>query len=199
MPNYHVLGNHDFAVENSLKKDVPKKMGLPSNYYEFEIKGWRYVVLDGNDISFSAYPPNSDGHKIAEEYYNHNKIATPKCNGAIGDKQLLWLRTVLQKAQRNNEKVILLCHFPVYPENIHNLWNAEEVIDLIESFPCVKAYINGHNHKGGYGIKQGIHYLTLKAMVDTEKTSYAVIRVDDDSINITGYGREENRRLLISK
>ncbi len=61
----------------------------------------------------------------------------------------------------------------------------------------MKAYINGHNHKGNYKIKSGIHYLTLKGMVDTEKTSYAVIKVDEVSIDVTGYGREENRKLII--
>lgn len=40
--------------------------------------------------------------------------------------------------------------------------------------------------------------MTLKGMVDTETTSYAVIKVDDDSIDITGYGREQNRSLPIS-
>jgi manganese-dependent ADP-ribose/CDP-alcohol diphosphatase len=199
VPKHHVLGNHDFSVEDSLKKDVSSKMGLPSKYYDFKVKGWRYVVLDGNDISFHAYPKNSEGVKKASEYYTQNMIKSPKWNGAIGDTQLSWLKHVLEKSQRNNEKVILFCHFPVYPENVHNLWNSEEVVELIEQYPCVKSYISGHNHEGGYGEKNGVHYLTLKGMVDTEKTSYAVIRVGGDSIKITGYGREENRNLLIRK
>jgi hypothetical protein len=62
----------------------------------------------------------------------------------------------------------------------------------------VKAYIFGHNNHGNYGMKAGIHYVTLKGMVNTETTSYAVIKVDDDNIDITGYGREQNRLLPIS-
>ena len=38
------------------------------------------------------------------------------------------------------------------------------------------AYIYGHNHAGNYGRRDTIHYLTLKGMVDTEQTSYAVMR-----------------------
>jgi predicted phosphodiesterase len=197
MPKYHVLGNHDFSVSDDLKKDVPLKMGLTSKYYDFEVKGWRYVILDGNDISFHAYPENSDEYLKAREYYTINKITSPKWNGAIGPEQRSWLRTVLGKATRNGENVILFCHFPVYPENAHNLWNAEEIVAILESYSCVKAYINGHNHHGNYAIKEGIHYLTLKGMVDTEQTSYAVIRVDDKSIYITGFGREEDRIMLI--
>ena len=199
MPNYHVLGNHDFSVDAALKKDVPQKLGLPTRYYDFEVKGWRFVVLDGNDISFHAYPKDSAAYAEAAEYYDRNKIKSAKWNGAVGAEQLSWLQQVLEAASGNTENVLLYCHFPVYPENNHNLWNAEEVVELLESYPCVKAYINGHNHKGGYASKQGIHYLTLKGMVDTEQTSYAVIHVDGDHLTVTGYGREEHRLLKLKK
>ena len=194
---YHVLGNHDFLVADHLKKEVPGKMGMPARYYDFEVEGWRHVVLDGNDISFHAYPESSAETKAAAEYYESNEIESPRWNGAIGAGQLSWLRDVLERAQLNHEKVILFCHFPVYPPNAHNLWNAEELIALLESYPCVKAYFNGHNHNGNYGVKDGIHYVTLKGMVDTTTNSFAVVTVADDRIDITGYGREEDRSLPV--
>lgn len=196
-PGYHVLGNHDFSVSDELKDDVPAKMGLPAKYYDFAVQGWRYVVLDGNDISFHAYPADSAGHKKATEFYETNKVTSPRWNGAIGPEQLSWLKSVLESAAENSENVIIFCHFPVYPENVHNLWNSGEIIAILESYSCVKAYINGHNHKGGYAMKNGIHYLTLKGMVDTEQTSYAVIRVDDKHIQVAGHGREADRMMLI--
>ena len=95
---------------------------------------------------------------------------------------------------------MLYCHFPVYPEgNRHNLWNSSEIIEILEAHSCVRAYINGHNHAGNYGIKAGIHYLTMKGMVDTEETSYGIIIVKDDRLEINGFGREENRILEIQK
>ncbi len=199
MPNYHALGNHDFSVSDALKKDVVKKMGLPANYYDFAVKGWRFIVLDGNDISFHAYPKNSDRYRIASDYYEEHEITSPKWNGAIGSVQLDWLKNALDKAIKNEEKVIFYCHFPIFPENIHNLWNAAEIIQLIESYTNVKAYINGHNHAGNYGIKEGIHYVTIKGMVDTEQNSYAIINVSENSLSIVGYGREQNRILEIKK
>ena len=57
------------------------------------------------------------------------------------------------------------------------------------------AYLNGHNHAGNYGQLNGIHYLTLKGMVDTEKTSYAVIEVYTDRLVVKGFGRETEREL----
>ncbi|MDA0196817.1 MAG: metallophosphoesterase [Bacteroidetes bacterium] len=199
MPRYHVLGNHDFSVADEKKSAVAKRMNLPSDYYDFEVKGWRFIVLNGNDISFHAYPKDSENYKAAEQYYEQNKIATPKWNGAIGTAQLEWLKATLDKASKKKEKVVLYCHFPIYPDNVHNLWNSNEIIEIIESYPCVKAYINGHNHEGNYGQKNGVHYLTIKGMVDTEESSYGVLKVYKDQLEVIGYGREETRTLEIRK
>ncbi|MDY7394037.1 metallophosphoesterase [Aureibaculum sp. 2210JD6-5] len=199
MPKYHVLGNHDFSVIDERKSEVVKKMGLSSEYYDFEVKGWRFVVLNGNDISFHAYPKNSYDYKMAEEYYVENNITSPKWNGAMGKAQMQWLESVLRAATENNEKVILYSHFPIFPENIHNLWNASEVLTVIEKYNVVKAYINGHNHEGNYGIKNGVHFITMKGMVDTEETSYAVINLSKDHLEIVGYGRESSKILELKQ
>ena len=197
MPNYHVLGNHDFSVGDEKKSAVVKKMGLSSEYYDFSVKGWRFIVLNGNDISFHAYPKDSEEYKMAETYYSENNITSPKWNGAVGKTQMQWLASVLKTATNNNEKVILYSHFPIFPENVHNLWNANEVLALIEKYSVVKAYINGHNHEGNYGIKDGVHFITMKGMVDTEETSYSVINLSKDQLEIVGFGRENSKILKL--
>jgi manganese-dependent ADP-ribose/CDP-alcohol diphosphatase len=196
-PVYHVLGNHDFFVAESLKEQIPEKIGMASRYYDFVLKGWRFIVLDGNDISFYAYPRDSDLYERARVYYEQNNIQSPTWNGGIGDQQILWLRNVLEKASSQNEKAMIFCHFPVYPENIHNLWNDEEIVRLLSQYSCVKAYINGHHHEGNYGKKNGIHYLTLKGMVDTEHNAYATVKVYHDRLEVEGYGREGYRVMEI--
>src|SRR6056297_2126757 len=153
MPVYNVLGNHDYSVADKWKSKIPGKLGMTSRYYDFEVEDWRFVILDGNDISFHAYPEGSDSYKEAAEYYKQNDIESQEWNGAIGDKQMDWLRQVLEKATANNEKVIIFCYFPVYPKNVHNLWNAGELIQVIENYSCVRAYMSGHNHDGNYGMK----------------------------------------------
>jgi hypothetical protein len=105
----------------------------------------------------------------------------------------------LRSAKERGEDVILFCHFPVYPENEHNLWNAGEVIRLIEQYSNVKAYINGQNHDGNYAQKKGVHYLTMKGMVDTEGSSYGVMTVQEDGLMLTGTGREKDRVLGLIK
>jgi calcineurin-like phosphoesterase family protein len=197
MPAYHALGNHDFDVADKWKSKVPERMGMKSKYYDFSIDDWRFIVLDGNDVSFHAYPKDSSEYREAEVYYRENKIRSPRWNGAVGEKQLTWMKEVLKGAEKKGEKVVLYCHFPVYPADPHNLWNAKEVISILEKFSCVKAYINGHNHKGKYGQKNGIHYLTLKGMVETESNAYSIIDIFQDRIKVIGYGRETDRSLLL--
>ena len=197
MPAYHALGNHDFDVADKWKAKIPERMGMKSKYYDFSIDDWRFIVLDGNDVSFHAYPKDSSEYREAEVYYRENKIRSPRWNGAVGEKQLTWMKEVLSGAEKKGEKVVLYCHFPVYPADPHNLWNAKEVISILEKFFCVKAYINGHNHKGKYGQKNGIHYLTLKGMVETESNAYSIIGIFQDSIKVIGYGRESDRSLML--
>ena len=199
MPHLHALGNHDYSVSDELKRSVPKRLNMPSKFHHFKINNWRFVVLDGNDVSFHAYPKDSKKYKAAAEYHAQHFHNSPKWNGAIGAKQKKWLRRVLTKAENKSESVAIFCHFPIYPENVHNLWNAEEIIDLIEKYSVVKLYLNGHNHQGNYGLRNGTHYLTLKGMVDTDESAYSVIRVFADRLELTGFGREKSRILPFTK
>ena len=164
-PHYHVLGNHDFSVADDKKALVPAKLGLKQRYYDFARKGWRFIVIDGNDVSLYAWPKDNPRTKAAAEYHKSLKPRPPSWNGALGDEQLKWIEAKLQAATKAKERVMLFCHFPVYPKNGHNLWNAGALTELLSRYPCVAAYLNGHNHAGNYGQRDGIHYLTLKGMV----------------------------------
>lgn len=188
----HVLGNHDFSVTDEFKNRVPKRLGLSKRYYDFAVGKWRFLVLDTNDVSLYAYPAGSKKAKESQAIYESLGGALPKYNGGIGEKQLVWIAGKLKAAQSKGESVILHSHHPVYPFTSHAAWNAEEIVALIEEYSCVAAYINGHNHAGAYGFKKGVHYLTLKGMVDTEETAYSVISVYPDLLKVTGTGRQDD-------
>jgi manganese-dependent ADP-ribose/CDP-alcohol diphosphatase len=198
-PKYHVLGNHDFPVTTDEVVDI---LGMPNQYYDFKRKNWRFVVLDTNDLSLYANPEGSDKYQEAEEMYNtlkaNNEINAQTWNGGVSEEQLSWLRGVLQKAEKRNEKVVVIGHMPVYPDNNHNVWNDEAVIAELEAAGKVVAYFNGHNHAGNYAVKNGIHYVNLKGMVETDDTnSYSIVQVYKDRLEVDGYGRETDRVLKI--
>ncbi len=199
MPSYHVLGNHEFSVADDKKVLVFKRLKMPAPYYDFTQNGWRFIVVDGNDISFQRYPKNSPELKKVEDYYEKLEKKLPKYNGAVGPEQLAWIESILKKADAEKEPVILLCHFPIYPPNVHNLWNADEVRALLEKHKCVKAWINGHNHKGNYAEKQGIHYLTMHGMVEQDDTAYGLLRLSSTQLICEGIGRQPTMTMQIAQ
>ena len=80
--SYHVLGNHDFEVENPLKRNVPKLFGLKETYYSISIRNWNFIFLNGNDLSLTAFPKTSKEYQISQKYlFSCNTIP----NGGMGE------------------------------------------------------------------------------------------------------------------
>ena len=68
-----------------------------------------------------------------------------------------------------------------------------EVREVLESSGKVLAVFQGHDHKGAYSLINGIHYYTLKAIIEDsgpENNAYAVVDVHPDlSLTVTGFRR----------
>ena len=178
-------------------------MNLNQRYYSFVEQDWRFIVLDGNDLSYQgAITPE----KLAQTdslFTLLSESDPPNLqtwNGGLSRAQLQWVESELLLAKENKENVGFYCHFPVLGEDkVHRLWNSTQLISLIDKYPNVKFYFNGHNHNGDYAERKGVHYLTFKGMVETDNTSaFANVRITTDSILIKGYGREPSRRLKIN-
>lgn len=197
--NHHLLGNHDFSVDPPQLADVQGILSLPFNYYSYVKRGWKFIVLDATDISFYA---NSLHKRDSSEIMRYYKSAEGKpnhhdWNGAIGDKQLSWLGQELHDAEQMDQKVILFSHLPLRPgNNAHNLWNDEQILEMIEGKSHVVAYINGHNHGGNYEYHHGIHYITIYGMVDTMIGSFAILEISEKGLRLKGYGNQKTMHLM---
>lgn len=199
---YHVLGNHDFSVVDSLKPLIFQKMNIENRYYSVIKKKWRFIVLDGNDLSIHGALTDRKKQQTDSLFQllsNKNRPNLKEWNGGLSIEQLKWVEKELQLATKNKERVGFYCHFPsLGEEQAHNLWNYEQLLVLIDQYPCVKFYFNGHNHDGSYVQKNGVHYLNFKGMVDTkDSTSFARVTFRQDSLFVKGYGREPSRKLKI--
>ncbi len=199
MPHHHVLGNHDYNVDDSLKSRILTTLNLEAPYYTLTKNEWVFLVLDGTDIStYKSSDSNylKQSEKIRLEYLSQGRTQAMPWNGAIGNTQMIWLDAQLKLADENHLKAVILCHFPVYPKNDANLWNDIEIMDLLKKHESVKAYINGHHHPGNYAMHNGIHYLTLQGMVLTNsENAFAIITLLENKIIVKGFGREPNRVL----
>lgn len=174
--SYFVAGNHD---EGEIEgKTALEYLGIDllsgskdEGYYSFSRSTFRFIALD-----------TQDGRAWK-----------------VSDKQLIWLNSELNDAKNRGQSVIIFAHINVYPIGEHGLANSKDVLDIIDGYDNVIAYINGHEHSGLYGLRDnGTHYLTLKGMVQRspveDNTTYSIITIDTDRKKIIkqGYGWESS-------
>jgi 3',5'-cyclic AMP phosphodiesterase CpdA len=197
---FFLLGNHDFAVAPEDLGNVAGRVGLQSAHYSFARHGFRFMILDGNEVSTFAPPQGHPHRALAAERLAALKASgaanAQTWNGSLSDEQFAWLGRELDAAEAAGERVIVMNHYPVYPLSEHSLWDAERVVELLTAHDGVAAYLCGHNHVGNYGKAGGCHFVNFKGMVDTEKdNTFAIADVFEDRIEIRGFGREESRIL----
>ena len=195
---HQLLGNHDFDVLDEEKPRVPDRLGMMWRYGAFDHGGFRFVILNTNDVCTYAHPAGSPLRADAEAMLTRlqgEKLRQAKpWNGAMGGAQLAWMERECAAARAANQRVIIFSHHPVWPENDHNVWNSAEVLALLDRHRHIVAWINGHNHAGGFGERDGLPFVTMRGMVETAATTaYAVARVLPDRLLLEGQGREPSR------
>jgi len=180
----HVLGNHDAEIpRDAFREGIQTRAYSHTPWIGASSIGLPFLILDSTDIGvFAGYEPGSpqvtEGQRILDDLRKRQSPNAQEWNGAIGRKQLLWLRESLQQIESRSQKVILFCHQPIHPEACrpeHLLWNHQEVLDCIEQSPAVIAYFSGHDHQGGYAFRKGIHHITLPALVENKPEDCARI------------------------
>ncbi|KAL9314069.1 hypothetical protein ACSQ67_019521 [Phaseolus vulgaris] len=180
-PVYHMIGNHClYNLPRSKLLSLLKIQTLDGRaYYDFSpVPEYRFVVLDGYDISAIGWPQDHpkalEALKILREKNpNENKNSPTDMeglerrflmfNGAIGNEQMEWLDGVLMEATKRSRR-----------------------------YNCVKVCLAGHYHKGGYSIdSHGIHHRILEAALECPPATNAFgnMEVYDDRISLVGTDR----------
>lgn len=197
-PVRHLLGNHDYTIAEDCKASVATTLGMPADHYAFTVSGVRFVMLDTNDVSTYKHPEGSKEDLEAEAALNAMgtaKNAKP-WNGGASPAQLAWLEKELADADAAKTPVLVCGHHPLLSEDGLHAWNNRDLIKLIESHPCVRAYLCGHNHAGEQVISNGVPYLTFKSILhEPGVTAYAVVRLHPAKLVIEGRGREASREI----
>ena len=183
-PTYHVLGNHD--MDSISKKQFlinVENTGISSrrSYYSFDLNNLHFVILDANY--------KSDGTD-----YDHGNFKWTDTN--VPEPEIRWLKRDLAAARG---RAILFIHQRLDGTGSKYVKNAGQVRQILQDSGKALAVFQGHHHEGGYSRIGGIHYYTLKAMVEgpgTENSSYAIVQtMPDASIAITGYRKAVSKKL----
>ena len=173
---YHVLGNHD--LDNLSKAQVLAHVtntGIPAerSFYAFSAGALRFIVLDLEYLR--------DGRSYDHGNYDWRVYNVPP-------PELEWLRAELDAAA---DPVIVFAHQRLDGEGDPQNDNRAEVRRLLENSGKVLAVFQGHEHKGAYSLINGIHYYTLRGVIEgagADHTAYAVVDVHPDlSLTVTGY------------
>lgn len=201
---YHTLGNHEFSIGEEEKHTIQNRLQLKNAYYAFTKGNWRFIQLNGNDVSLYANKAGSaryrQAKKILDSLVKHKAVNAYNWNGAVGKAQIRWLKKQLRQAVRQQQQVIINCHFPLYPDRIPELlWNASALRKLTESCSCVMAYFNGHVHVSRYSLEKNIHHVSFRGMVEGRDNAFAIAEIYPTYILVKGYGKELTRTLRIGK
>jgi predicted phosphodiesterase len=184
-PTYHVLGNHDIdsiSKEQFLNNVDNTNIDSSKSYYSFDFNRVHFVVLDANY--------RTDGTD-----YDHGNFNWTDTN--IPPTELNWLRQDLAAA---HGPAIVFIHQLLDGTGSVYVNNAAEIRQILEQSGKVTAVFQGHHHEGSYSYIEGIHYYTLKAMVEgpSEKNnSYAIVEIlPDRNITVTGYRKAVSKQLV---
>jgi manganese-dependent ADP-ribose/CDP-alcohol diphosphatase len=215
-PVYHMIGNH--CLYNLPRSKLLPLLKIPSvddhAYFDFSpTPEYRFVVLDGYDISAIGWPQDHPNMLEALNFLREKNPNSEKnspvglvgverrflmFNGGVGKEQLEWLDGVLQEASKLNQKVVVCCHIPLDPGASSKealLWNYDEVMDVIHRYDCVKVCLAGHDHEGGHSVdSHGVHHRVLEAALECPPgtDAFGYVNVYDDRLSLIGTDRMQS-------
>lgn len=196
VPLWHVLGNHEYWGVEGDEPRVLRTYGLERPYYSNVINGFRFIILDTNELGIMKHVEGTDewqkGRALLDEMKSEGALNAYDWNGGVGKEQFEWLQNELNQSKANSERVVLFAHHPVFPPGALNTLNSNELLELFHQYDNIAAFINGHNHCGAFGIKNDVPYITVPGMVQTETNAFGVVTATANDISIQGYGRVQD-------
>lgn len=172
-----VLGNH--CVDTLTKAEFLGETGQSDSHYSFERGGVHFVILDA---CFRA-----DGAPYQRKNFTWTDSNIPPA-------ELEWLRGDLAAARG---PVVIFAHQRLDVADSHGVKNAAEVRALLEASGRVLGVFQGHSHQNDCREINGIHYTTLRAMVEgpgLENSGYSVLEIfPGDLMKLSG-GRLQTSR-----
>ena len=154
IPSYHCLGNHD--SDNTPFEETVKLYRMPNEYYYFDCKGYRMIVLNPNYY-------NVDGEYI--NFSMRNYFANGPARDWVPPKQLEWLKQTIESSPY---PCLLISHESF--ERANGVQNRAEVLKIINDANAKKPNsvlmcMNGHYHRDYIRILDGVCYFDVNSVL----------------------------------
>lgn len=173
---YYVLGNH--CVDTLTKDEFLGGVEQERSYLSFDRGGWHFIVLD------ACF--RSDGQP-----YGRKNSSWKDAN--IPPAEVEWLQADLKATTL---PTIVFAHQRLDVSNDHGVKNCEAIRGILEKSGRVQAVFQGHSHRNDHHEIAGIHYCTLRAMVegsglDNSGASLLTLR-PDGSMVLKGFRQQSS-------
>lgn len=172
---HYVLGNH--CVDMLTKEEFLGGVEQTKSYYSFDRDDFHFVVLD------ACF--RSDGQPYGRKNSKWNDANIPAA-------ELEWLKADLKETTK---KVVVFAHQRLDVSNDHGVKNCSDVRRLFEESAKVLAVFQGHSHQNDLKDIGGIHYCTLRAMIEgsgAENNGYSVMEIDPiGTIRLNGFRKQD--------
>jgi alkaline phosphatase len=177
-PRHYALGNH--CVSALTKPDFLEIVGQAKSFYSFDVAQHHFVILD------ACY--RSDGVP-----YGGNKFDWGDAN--VPPAEIEWLRSDLQQT---SHPTIAFVHQRLDVAPPYGVKNAAEIRQVFEESRRARAVFQGHDHHGDERLINGIHYCTLRAMIEgpgQDNNAFAILDVlPGNELQISGFGKQPSFR-----
>lgn len=175
-PRYFVLGNHCVWVLG--KERFMGACGLERSYYSFDTGPYHGIVLD------ACFSHDESPYKPGAFDWKDSWIPAPERE---------WLADDLAKAK--GRPTLVFVHQNLHDETRNcGIKNAPEVRKILEQAGNVLAVFQGHEHVGAYAHINGIHYITLRGLIEGSElnsTAYAMVQVEGrNRLTVEGFGKQ---------
>jgi UDP-2,3-diacylglucosamine pyrophosphatase LpxH len=171
---HFVLGNH--CVDTLTKEEFLGEVGQKASSFSFDRDGWHVVILD------SCF--REDGTAYGRKNFRWDDANVPVA-------ELEWLEHDLAATVL---PTVVMAHQRLDEHGKHSVRNREAVRTILESAGGVRAVFQGHSHRNDHQEINGIHYVTLVAMVEgqgPDDNGFALLELfPDRSIKLTGFRRQ---------
>ncbi len=154
IPSYHCLGNHD--SDNTPFEETVKLYNMPNEYYYFDCKGYRMIVL------------NPNYYFVDGEYINfsmRNYFANGPARDWVPPEQLAWLKKTIDSSPY---PCLLISHESF--ERANGVQNRADVLKIINDANAKKPHsvlmcMNGHYHRDYIRILDGVCYFDVNSVL----------------------------------
>lgn len=175
-PRHYVLGNHDSW--SLTKTQFLRQCGAVKEFYSFNHGRFHFVILD------ACY--RADGVSYGNKNFDWKDSEIPP-------DQREWLGYDLDSAEG---PTIVFVHQRLDVANEYAVKSAPAVRKILEDSKKVVAVFQGHSHKNDYHEIGGIHYCTLRAVVEgpgAANNACAELSVfPDGSLKVAGFDRQQS-------